>query len=82
MAIIYYPSGSLTYTRQVSGGQMIEHHISVASNQIIVLSGSVPATASTDFISASFAVSASFAANAGSGGGGGSSDYIGNQVFS
>lgn len=59
MAIIYYPTDAQVFTRQVAGGQMIEMYIDVAPNQIIVISGSTPTTASIDFITASYAATAS-----------------------
>jgi len=88
MAIIYYPVSAQTYVRAVSGGQMVEQYVDVASDQIIVLSGSTPGTAAVDFITASYArtylISASYSDNSGTSSfslGGGAS-VLQTQVFS
>lgn len=62
---IYYPSNAVVYIRQVGGGQVTEQYISYAPNQIIIISGSYPPIAATNFVTSGFALTASFALNGG-----------------
>jgi hypothetical protein len=54
---IYYPSNATVYVRQVGGPNAVtEQWISSGPDSVIILSGSYPPTASTAFISASYAI--------------------------
>jgi hypothetical protein len=54
---IYYPSNAVVYTRQVGGPNMVtEQWIGSGPDSVIIISGSYPPTASTAFISASYAI--------------------------
>lgn len=54
---IYYPSNAATYIRQVGGPNMItEQWIGYGPDQVIIISGSYPPSASTAFISCSYAI--------------------------
>jgi hypothetical protein len=54
---IYYPTQAQTYVRQVGGPNAItEQWIGYGPDQVIVISGSFPPTASTMFITASYAL--------------------------
>lgn len=62
MAHVFYPSGTVTYIRNVSGSTLLEYHLSTAdSGFVIYLTGSSWATSS---LTASYAISASYALNA------------------
>lgn len=54
---IYYPSNAVVYTRQVGGPDRVtEQWIGAGPDQVIIISGSYPPTASMYFITASYAV--------------------------
>ena len=85
MAIIYYPANSTVYSRRVGGQQVIEQYIDVAPDQIIVFSGSTQPTASTLFITASYALTyatmSSLAETASYALTGGGADILQTQIF-
>ena len=56
MAIVYYPRDAQVYVRTPVGAAMTGLYIDVAPNQIIILSGSGVTSASTDFVTASYAL--------------------------
>lgn len=86
MAIIYYPANSVVYARQVGGMQVIEQYIGVGPDQIIVFEGTNPATSSTLFITASYALTyatmSSLAVTASYALTGGGASILQTQVFS
>jgi hypothetical protein len=67
MAHVFYPSGSVTYIRNVSGSNLYEFHVASGDNIIFYLTGS---NYNTSSLTASYAISASYALNGGSAGGG------------
>lgn len=58
MAHVFYPSGSRTYIRQVSGSNLYEFFVNTQDGVVFYLTGSNYATAS---LTASYAISASYA---------------------
>jgi hypothetical protein len=84
--IIYYPTDATVYTRQVGGQGITEQFISYAPDQVIIISGSTQPSASTLFVTASYALTyatmSSLAITASYALTGGGAGVLQSQVFS